>query len=98
MLVRGNETFLFNLKKIKKIKNSFTRKIFRILTKRILTFYLKKGGYSAFWFKIAKKLPKSASFPKSCYKLLSEKKVAQNPKCEERIYCYSVILLSLVKI
>ena len=40
--------------------------MFRILTKRILTFYLKKGGYSSFWFKIAKKLPKSASFPKSC--------------------------------
>ena len=40
--------------------------MFRILTKRILNFYLKKGGLSAFWFKIAKKLPKSASFPKSC--------------------------------
>ena len=37
---------------------SFTRKIFRILTKRILTYLCKKGGYSAFWFKIAQKLPK----------------------------------------
>ena len=64
MLVRGNEIVFFLIKK--KIKNSFTRKMFRILTKRILTFYLKKGGYSSFWFKIAKKLPKSASFPKSC--------------------------------
>ena len=69
MLVRGNEIFfLIKKKKFKnlKFKNSFTRKMFRILTKRILTFYLKKGGLSAFWFKIAKKLPKSASFPKSC--------------------------------
>ena len=47
-------------------KNSFTRKMFRILTKRILTCLCKKRGYSAFWFKIAQKLPKSASFPKSC--------------------------------
>ena len=48
---------------------SFTRKMFKILTKRILTCLLEDTGYSAFWFKIAQKLPvflKVASFPKSC--------------------------------
>ena len=54
---------------------SFTRKMFRILTKRILTCLFKKGGgYSAFWFKIAQKLPKKCSFSE---RLLE---VAQNPK------------------
>ena len=37
-------------------KNSFTRKMFRILTKKILTCLFKKKGL--FWFKIARKLPK----------------------------------------
>ena len=45
---------------------SFTRKMFRTLTKRILTCLFKKGGggggYSAVWFKIAQKLPKKCSF------------------------------------
>ena len=60
---------------------SFTRKMFRILTKTILTcLFEKRGSYSAFWFKIAQKLPKSASFSESCKKLLSDKKGLQNPK------------------
>ena len=42
---------------------SFTRKMFRTLTKRILTcLFEKRGGYSEFWFKIAQKLPKKCSF------------------------------------
>ena len=43
---------------------SFTRKMFRIVTKRILSCLFKKGGrgYSAFWFKIAQKLPKKCQF------------------------------------
>ena len=64
MLARGNEFFFSNEKKIKKNKkNSFTRKMFRILTKRILTWLFKKkkkkgGGYSVFWLNIVQKLPK----------------------------------------
>ena len=43
---------------------TFTRKMFRILTKRILTsLFLKKGLFSI-WYKIAQKLPKMLVFRK----------------------------------
>ena len=56
---------------------SFTRKMFRILT---CLFFKKKGVIQRFGSKQPKSYQKSASFSKSCQKLLSDKKVAQNPK------------------
>ena len=65
---------------------SFTRKMLKILTKRILT-CSKKRGYSAFWFKIAQKLPVFRKAARSCSltkKLLKILKVAK--KLPSRIW------------
>ena len=56
---------------------SFTRKMFRILTKRILTCLFRKGGL----FRIlVQNSPKVSKKSVSCKKLLSDKKVAKNPR------------------
>ena len=63
--------------------------MFRILTNTILTCLSKKregrGGNSAFWFKIAQKLPKSASFPKVARNCFLTKKVLKILKVAKKL-------------
>ena len=82
MLARGNENFFCEIKNNN--KNSFTRKMFRILTKRILTcLFLKKGLFSILVQnsqKVTKKVLVFRKVARSCSltkKLLKILKVAE---------------------
>ena len=87
MLARGNEFFLIkkNLKKFKKLqKKSFSRKVFRNLTKWILTCLFKKGGLLSILVqnspKVTKKVQVFRKVARSCSltkKLLKILKVAK---------------------